>query len=233
MPDVGLHLLSGGAAQGLVGVLQEEFRGETGASLRGTFGAVGAMREKLVAGEPCDVVVLTAAMVADLEREGRVVPGTSAPLGRVRTGVAVRAGEPLPDIADGAALRALLLAARGIYIPDPELATADIHFVTVLRTLGIHAEVAPRLRPYPNGATAMRALAHTSEQGLVGCTQITEITYTPGVALVGPLPAEHELATVYTAAVCAGAADPDLARRFVALLAGPASRVQRERAGFE
>ena len=233
MPGATLHLLSGGAAQGVVRALESEFRGATGATLQGTYGAVGAMREKLLAGEPCDVVVLTAAMVAELERDGRVLGGTSAPLGRVRTGVAVRAGETLPDIADGAALRAALLAARGIYFPDPELATAGIHFIKVLRQLGIHDEVAPRLMPFPNGATAMRELAVAKGPGLLGCTQITEIKYTPGVVLAGPLPAGFELSTVYTGAVCAGAAEPDLARRFVALLTGESSRALRAAGGFE
>ena len=233
MPGIHLHLLSGGAAQGVVRALEEEFRVATGASLQGTFGAVGAMREKLLAGEPCDVVILTAAIVAELERDGRVLAATSAPLGRVRTGVAVRAGERLPDIADGTALRATLLAARGICFPDPELATAGIHFIEVLRKLGIRDEVAPRLMPYPNGATAMRELARATVPGLVGCTQITEIRYTPGVVLVGPLPAGFELSTVYAAAVCAGAAEPDLARRLVGLLSGPSSQALRAAGGFE
>jgi len=228
-----LHVLSGGAAQAIVRAVEEEFRAATGASVRGTYGAVGAMREKLLAGEPCDAVILTAALVAELEREGRVLPGTSAPLGRVRTGVAVRAGEPMPDIANGTALRATLLAATGIYFPDPKLATAGIHFVSVLRKLGIEEIVAPRLSPYPNGATAMRELATATGRGLVGCTQITEIRYTPGVALVGPLPAEFELSTVYTVAVSTGARAPDLARRFAELLSSPQARPMRERAGFE
>jgi len=228
-----LQLLSGGAAQGLVRALEEDFRRDTGASVQGTFGAVGAMREKLLAGAPCDVVILTAALVAELEEQGRVVPGTSAPLGHVRTGVAVRVGDALPDIADGAGLRDALLAASRIFFPDPELATAGIHFVKVLRKLGILDDVAPRLQPHPNGATAMRELAAATGRGLVGCTQITEIKYTPGVVLVGPLPTEFELSTVYTVAVCTGAREPRLARRFTELLSGATARPLREGAGFE
>jgi molybdate transport system substrate-binding protein len=228
-----LRILSGGAAQGLVGALEAPFRAETGASVAGTFGAVGAMRSKLVAGEPCDLVILTAALVAELAQQGRVAAQTITPLGRVRTGVAVRTGDPLPDIADRAALREALVAATGIYFPDPELATAGIHFVKLLRELGIRDEVAPRLRPFPNGATAMRELARATERTPIGCTQITEIRYTPGVTLVGALPAAFELATVYTAAVCTGAREPALAQHFAALLAAPGARGLRENAGFE
>ncbi len=46
-----LALLSGGAAQGLVAALAAQFKAETGCDIAGTFGAVGAMRDKLIAGE--------------------------------------------------------------------------------------------------------------------------------------------------------------------------------------
>jgi molybdate transport system substrate-binding protein len=206
---------------------------ETGVGVRGSFGAVGAMREKLLAGEPCDVIVLTAALIDDLAAGGHVQPDTVAPLGRVATGVAVRAGEPLPDIADGATLARALRAATGILIPDPARATAGIHFASVLKRLGIYAEVAPRLATYPNGATAMRELAQATRPGLLGCTQVTEIKYTPGVTLVGPLPADYGLYTVYSVAVCAKAAQPEIAHFFAAMLSGPQSQGLREAGGFE
>lgn len=150
-----LPILSAGAAKGLVTALQQAFSVDTGASIQGSFGAVGAMKEKLLAGEPCDVIILTAALIAELTQSGHVLAGSSAPLGRVRTGIAVRSGQPLPDISDRAALKASLLAAKGIYFPDPKLATAGIHFLNVLKQLGIYSDVEPNLRPFPNGATAM------------------------------------------------------------------------------
>jgi molybdate transport system substrate-binding protein len=127
-----------------------------------------------------------------------------------------------------------LRAAHRICIPDPRRATAGIHFVDVLRRLGIHDEVAPRLDAFPNGATAMLELARRAPgSGSIGCTQTTEIRYTPGVVLVGPLPPEFELATVYSAAVHANARDRALAQRFVDLLTGAASLQLRREGGFE
>jgi len=228
-----LHVLSAGAAKGLVEALQPEFERETGARVSATFGAVGAMREKLLAGSACDILILTAAMQDDLARDGRILRATTAPLGRVFTGIAVRSGEPHPGIADRATLRASLAAARGLYCPDPERATAGIHFVRVLRELGLWPGAEPRLRPYPSGAVAMGALAASRESGLVGCTQITEIRYTPGVELVGPLPPEFALATVYSVAVCTAALQPCLARGFAGSLAGPGLADIRQRGGFE
>ena len=151
----------------------------------------------------------------------------------MRTGVAVRAGDPLPGIADAGALRAALLAAEAIFLPDPQKATAGIHFARVLDTLGIRGQVEPRLKTYPNGATAMRELAQAKGQQLVGCTQVTEINNTPGVVLVGLLPREFELATVYSVGVCVGATNPEAAQRFIELLTGAPSRALRVKAGFE
>lgn len=228
-----LHLLCAGAAQGLVRTLQPRLLRATGATVGGRFGAVGAMKQALLAGEPCDLMVVTDTMVGELVAAGLLVGASRAPLGRVRTGIAVPAGAPLPEVTTAEALKAALLAATGLYFPDPERATAGIHFANVMRRLGILDTLAPRLHTFPNGATAMRALADSGDAGALGCTQVTEIRYTDGVTLVAPLPGEFELATVYTAAVSARAADPARAALFVAMLAGPDARGQREAGGFE
>lgn len=233
MPDApSLVVLSAGAAKGVVEALQAEFRDATGAGVAGTFGAVGAIREQFFANDACDILILTAAMLEELAAEGRVDRATVAPLGRVLTGIAVRSGEPHPAIDSARALRACLAEARSLYCPDPERATAGIHFVKVLRELGLWPDTAKRLAAYPSGAIAMRALAGTTGPGAVGCTQVTEILYTPGVDLVGPLPAEFTLATTYSIAVGARAPHPALARRFAALVAGSATQELRERGGF-
>lgn len=228
-----LHLLSGGAAQGLVKALQARFSAATGATLQARFGAVGAMKEALLGGEPCDLMITTAAMVDGLVAEGRLRAEGRADLGRVRTGVAVKSGQAHPDVSTAAALKAALLAASGIYFPDPVRATAGIHFAGVMKQLGIHEALAPRFHTYPAGAIAMRELAAAPEPGLIGCTQVTEILYTPGVAVAGMLPPEFELATVYTAAVVAGSAQATLARDFIALLAGTEAQPLRRAGGFE
>ena len=227
-----LRILSGGAAQGVVNALAPEFQAETGYAIDGTFGAVGAMRAKLRSGEAADLMILTSALIAELGREGYLVGASAADLGEVQTAVAVRTGDAAPEIGDASALRSALLKADAIYFPDPEQATAGIHFAGVLEKLGIRGELAGRLRTFPNGATAMRELAASTAAHPIGCTQTTEILNTPGVTLVAPLPKGYDLATVYTAAVCASAAHPEAAQRFVALLTSDRAREVRARAGF-
>jgi molybdate transport system substrate-binding protein len=218
-----LRILSGGAANGLVSALGSRFKQETGADIDGTFGAVGAMRDKLLAGAPADMLILTASLIAELTQAGRIVAGSAADLGAVATGVAVRVGDPAPAIGDADALRAALRAADGIYFPDPKLATAGIHFAKVLERLGIADELADRLRVFPNGAAAMRALADVKGGRPIGCTQAT---------LVGNLPRDFALATVYRLGISTEARSPDLARRLAALLTGEATRDLRQKLGF-
>lgn len=228
-----LHFLSAGAAQGLVLAMQDAFGQQTGARTSGRFGAVGAMQEAFDADEPCDLIILTQAMIEKMEAAGLVRAGSARPLGRVLTGVAVRKGDVQPAVATGDELRTALRAADSIYFPDPQRATAGIHFAKVMRALGVHDELQPRFRTFPNGATAMRELAAASSPHPIGCTQVTEILYTPGVDLVALLPREFELATTYTAAITQRAARPELAAALIDLIAGPASAELRRRSGFE
>src|SRR3954463_10275927 len=93
-----LHILSAGAVKGLVTDLQATFKAETGADVEGSFSAVGAIQDKFLAGEPCDVLILTQKMLEDLSGRGNLVSGAISPLGTVRTGIAVRAGSRIPEI---------------------------------------------------------------------------------------------------------------------------------------
>jgi molybdate transport system substrate-binding protein len=227
-----LKILSGGAAQGLVASLEPKFKAMTGLDIEGEFGAVGAIADKLRAGTPADIVVLTAAMIATLARENRVVAASVADIGCVETAIAIRAGDAPVSVPDAAALRKAFLAADAIFVPDTKASTAGIHVAKVLQQLGIADQVAARLKIFPNGATAMRNLAASTAIKPIGCTQSTEIISTSGVMLSGSLPVGCELSTVYTAAVTTGAANPRGAQDLIDLLIGVEQRDLRERAGF-
>ena len=227
-----LNILSGGAAQGLVASLAPKFKALTGFDIEGEFGAVGAMAGKLRAAAPADIVVLTAAIIADLARENLVVSASISDIGLVETAVAVRAGDSPVSVKDAAALRDALLASDAIFVPDTVASTAGIHVAKVLSQLDIADDVAARLRVFPNGATAMRHLAETDAVRPIGCTQSTEIISTPGVILSGSLPPGCELSTMYAAAVTTRAANARQAQRLIDLLADADQRELRIRAGF-
>jgi molybdate transport system substrate-binding protein len=227
-----LNILSGGAAQGLVGSLAPSFKADTGYEIAGEFGAVGAMADKLRGGMPTDIVILTAALLATLAAERQVVAASISDVGLVETALAVRASDSKVVARNEAELREALLASDAIFVPDTRASTAGIHVAKVLARLGIADNVAARLKIFPNGATAMRELAASDAQHPIGCTQSTEIISTGGVVLSGSLPPGCELATMYTAGVTTKAAHPLQASALIGLLIDAGQREQRQRAGF-
>ena len=227
-----LSVLSGGAAQGLVASLAPKFKAQTGFDITGEFGAVGAMAQKLRQEMPTDIVILTAALVAKLAEEKLVVASSIVDVGLVETALAVRQRDPLLMVRDEADLRRALLASDAIFVPDTEVSTAGIHVAKVLAQIGIADAIAPRLRIYPNGATAMRHLAASDARKPIGCTQSTEIISTEGVVLSGSLPVGCGLSTMYTAAVNTQARNPQEAQALINLLISADARGLRERAGF-
>jgi molybdate transport system substrate-binding protein len=227
-----LRLLSGGAAHGLVEAVRPAFEAETGCRLEGVFGAVGAMRDRLAAGEPADLLILSRALIEGLAREGQVEGASARDLGAVATAIAVRAGDRVPPLVDAEALRRALLAADAIHFPDPARATAGIHFAKVMEKLGLKDRLVDRLRPASNGATAMRALAASSARRPIGCTQATEILATPGIVLAAPLPPGCDLSTVYTAAIATNAEAPREAAILIERLTAPSVLATRQRLGF-
>lgn len=228
-----LNILSAGAAQALVKSVQDDFTREHAVSLRTTFGGVGAMRETMLSGVPCDVMITSELMLMDLIESGHVVPESRRDLGRVSTAVAVRDDEPLPDISSVDHFIDCLHNAAEILCTDPRKSTGGGHFAVVLKKLGMDETVQHKLVVYPNGATAMTKLASSAAPGLIACAQATEILYTPGVRLVGPLPDDLSLSTIYTMCVTAQSSQMQLSREFIDLLTGERTLGLRVRSGFE
>ena len=224
-----VRLLSAGAAQGLVGALGADLAA-AGLDVDATYGAVGVIRDAVAGGEAADVVILSSSVVAELEASGDLVAGSAREIGFVPTGIAVRDGDPLPDVSTPAELKAALEAADAIFQPDPQKATAGIHLARVMRDLGVDPG---NVRAYPNGHAAMTAMAVTCGLGrVIGCTQATEIIAAPGVVYVGPLPEDCALTTGYSIAIGTQVRSAEAARALIALLVSDGTRGLRERSGF-
>jgi len=228
-----IRILSAGAAQAVVESVSEAWMRETGNVIAAEFSAVGAMKARVMAGEAVDVVILTRALIDELISTGHVMPGSRADLGKVGTGVAVRAGTPLPDASSAQALRDHLLAATRVVCPDPATATAGKVVMQVLERLGIADTVRPRMQYFPNGYAAMKWLGESRGERETGITQITEILANRGVTYAGPLPGDLQVLTVYSAGLAARAAQPVAAREFIDRLTGSASRQILAQAGYE
>src|SRR5262245_35838119 len=226
-----LVVLCAGAMKSMVTELADGFRQETGHTVRITAGTAGQLRQKITAGEPADIVIVTDTGIDDLARAGLVAAGTRVDLGRTAIGVGVRQGAPAPDIATPEALKETLLAVKSFAYLDPASgATSGVHFAGVLKTLGIADAVKDKAVLWPGGAAA-EAVA-TGQAELV-VHQISEILPVKGVTLVGPLPKEVQKVTTYAAGLAAKSSQPDTARTFMAYLARPEFRPRYAAAGLD
>ena len=228
-----LRVLSAGAAQAVCEQVIAGFERDTGHRVEAAYGAVGAMKARMVGGEPVDVIILSAQLIQDLVSGGLVAVSSVTDIGKVGTGVAVRAGTPLPEVRSREALRANILAASVIVCPDPATATAGKIVMKLMERLGVASQVEDRMQFFPNGNAAMNWLAASSGNFELGITQNTEILPIKGVTYVGPLPDEFQMKTVYTAGIAARATQVELAREFLRRLMAPEFRPSLVAAGYE
>ena len=227
-----IRVLGGGAAQGIAATLGPDIEAATGLAVNGDYGPVGGMRDRIVGGEAADLVILSRSLVEALAEQGHVLADSILDIGRVATGIAVRETDPDVQCTTQHELRAALLAADGIFFPDPLQATAGIHFANVMKKLDIHETLSSRFMTFPGGIPAMAALAKSDLAHPIGCTQVTEIQGSAGVRLSGLLPPGCDLVTTYTAGVTSRAAHPDAARTMSEILASPEAAPARVAAGF-
>jgi len=217
-----INVLSAGAVEpGLVG-LAEAFRRETGTQVNLAFATAPALRGKVAASEAADILIAPPAVLDDFVKAGKVLAEDRAALGRVGVGVAVRAGAPAPDISTPDALKEAVLRADSLVYNE---ASTGIYFAKLLERLGIADAVKAKTTRYPDGAAVFEHVikGKGSEIGVGATTEI--VSYTKkGLQLVGPLPAEIQNYTTYTAGVMAGAASPDAARAFIRFLTSPPAK---------
>ena len=140
-----VRVLAAGAVQGAVQRLELAVV-DSGHKLLATYDTVGALRERVLAGEAADVVILSEAGMAALAAAGRIDAGTLIDLGATSVALAVRKGVEVPDVSSPDALRRTLLAAASIAHADPARgATAGAHFASVLQRLGLAEQLRDRI----------------------------------------------------------------------------------------
>ena len=226
-----LIVFSAGAVRAIVTELSEAFRQETGHAVALSFGTVGVTRGKLASGAPVDVVIMTDTAVDDVIREGGLLAGSRADLARTGMGVGVHDGAPRPDISTPEAFKATLLAAKSLVYVDPaQGATSGIHFKSVLERLGIADAVRAKTQLVAGGYPAEKVASGEAE---LVVHQISEIVPVKGVVMIGPLPADLQKVTVYSAGLATRSTHPEAARAFVAFLTRPAFRPKFAAAGLD
>jgi molybdate transport system substrate-binding protein len=199
--------------------LAPQFEKATQNKLAITFGAAAELKTSIEKGAAVDVAILTAEVTDALIKEGKLTAAGRADIARSGAGVAARKGAPKIDIGTTEAFKHALLEAKSIAYVEAG-ATAP-YIKSLFERLGIADQVKPKLKPQPTSNPAAKAVANGEAE--LGITQISEILPYAGAELVGPIPAEIQLYTVYPAAVAADTKEPDAAKALIKFLAAPAA----------
>ena len=193
-----------------------QFEAATGHRVVVTWGLAAVLKTKFQeGGAPADVLILTAPLIEDLAKQGKVVTESKKDVARSGVGVAVKAGAPKPDISTAEALKAAVLAAKSIGYSRE--GASGVAFARVLERLGIADQVQAKYKDTGTKAGEMVAAGEIE----LAAAQIPEIMAVPGAQVVGPLPAELQTVTIFSVGLAASSQDSAAAKALIEFLAGP------------
>ena len=228
-----IHVMTSGAFTEAYRELAPQFEKASGATVVTAFGASlggapDSIPARLARGEPADVVILAAGALDDLVKQGRVVPGSRVDLVRSAIGMSVRKGARRPDISTLAALTRTLREAKSIAYSAS--ASGTYLSTELFDRLGMGDELRAKSRRIESERVAAVVARGDAE---LGFQQISELLPEAGADYVGPLPAEAQRVTVFSAGIAVGARAPEAARALIAFLISKAAQPAITRSGLE
>jgi molybdate transport system substrate-binding protein len=228
-----VHVMISGGMTAAFKALVPEFERQTGNKVLTVFGpsmgtTVNAIPMRLERGEPADVLILVGYALADLAKNGKVMPGSSVDLVKSPIGIAVKAGAPKPDISSADAVKRALLAAKSVAYSD---SASGVYVSTeMFAKLGIADVMKDKAKQIP--ATPVgEIVAHGDAE--IGFQQIAELRPVSGIDIVGPLPDGLQKITVFSAGVASVSKDPEAAKALIKFLASPAARDELIKSGLD
>ena len=103
----------------------------------------------------------------------------------------------------------------------------------VFEELGITQAMAAKAKYGAGGAAGLAGLVVLRGEADIGIQQMAELIAVAGIDVVGPLPADIQSATMFTAGIPTGASHPDAGRAAIEFLTTPAAKSVIKAKGLE
>ena len=190
-------------------------------------GGVDAAK-RVAAGERFDVVFLASDAIAKLISSGHVLADSRVDLVRSQVAVAVKDDAPIPSITDAAAVRVSVRGAASIGYSTGPSGTA---LLALFERWGITADVKEKLRQAPAGVPVAAMVARGDVA--LGFQQRSEMIDAPGINVIGDLPTEIAIETIFSGGVCTASTRADEARALLKAFAAPAHADIKAKHGME
>ncbi len=184
--------------------------------------------KRIRGGEVVDIVIMAAPNIDRLILEGKLVAGSRADVARSGVGVALRAGLPKPDISSSEAVKKAVLAAKSVvYSSGP----SGFYLADLFKKMGIADQIKEKVTQTPSGVQVGEVVARGEAD--LGFQQISELLHVKGIEYLGPLPADIQYITVFSAGLHTAAAVPDAAKALVKFLIAPEAAPIIRKTGME
>jgi molybdate transport system substrate-binding protein len=234
MPGFEIKILSTTAMKLVFEELAPAFEQETGNRLAVSLGPSLQLEKRVADGEATDVAILTGAGAKDLSARGKLIAGSLVDVAYSSIGVAVPKGAPKPDLSSAESFKRALLAAKSIALSRPVGGGASgAHMAKVFEQLGIAAAMAAKAKYGAGGAAGLAGFVVQRGEADIGIQQMAELLAVSGIDVVGPLPAEIQSVTLFTAAIAENASHPEAARALIDFLITPAAKSVIKANGLE
>lgn len=223
-----LKILTSNSTHALLQALAPAFERESGHAVTMTADSAKVMLTRIDGGETGDVAVLGTSAINELVGKGLISAASCRPFASARIGVAVRAGEPKPDIGSVEALRRTLLAARSV--AHTVHGASGMYVPVLLERLGIAEEMKPKMVTRPGGLIGRVVVAGEAD---IAIQQLPELLAVPGVDIIGPLPDEVQKTLETSAGIFSASLQADAAAALLRFFASPAQAVTFRAMGLE
>jgi molybdate transport system substrate-binding protein len=196
------------------------------------FGTSGATGLRVQNGEMVDVAVITGSQIRDLQKNGRIIEGSAIDLAKVGIGVYTRKGATKRDIGSLEAFKRALRDVNSIAYLDPASgAVGGIYVAGLLERLGLAPELKSKIKTNMAAAAVFDLVANGTAE--IGLGQLSEIAADPRVEVVGPLPAEVQLFTLFAAGIATVSKEQEAASELVRFISSPAAQAIWAAKGFQ